>query len=215
MSRVPRDFIPNDIKDKSLRGLTRAARLLSDVVSPPIIFAILGLVIGLARPGTPQNLVAAIVYGIFICLIPLGMVLYLYRTGRVSDLHMSHTRERHLPYLIGFLCASVAFLIAKELGATRPLRGLILASMLGLGFMGLINMRWLVSNHTASITMATMIVGFRFGQTAGLAMTPLMGLVFASRMYLRRHTLWQLIGGMIIGAASAAIIAYLGYYPDL
>ena len=78
--------------------------------------------------------------------------------------------------------------------------------------LGVINIRWLISNHLASITMATLLMGFVFGSVAGLAMTPLVGLLFSSRIYLKRHTIWQAVGGMFVGAACALAVSTLGYF---
>jgi hypothetical protein len=81
-------------------GMVRVARHFSNVVSPPVMFAVLGLTLALhVLPVLPALLWAA-VYGFFVSLAPILFVLYLLRTGRIAELHMSDTRERHLPYLV-------------------------------------------------------------------------------------------------------------------
>lgn len=207
MSHRPRDF-----QAQSLRGLTKAARILSDIAAPPVLFAALGFALALADRSRQENLLAAAVFAVLICLVPLGIVLYLYKTGRISDMHMSDTNERNLPYLVGVICAVLAFGAASAIGAARPMLGLILCSVLGLTILGLINLRWLISNHTASATMAALVMGFQYGETATLAMTPLVGLIFAARIYLKRHTTLQLIAGILVGLGCAMTVSVLGYF---
>jgi membrane-associated phospholipid phosphatase len=195
------------------RTLTALARLFTNVVSPPIALAALGVAVGLAGVATRPDWRSAIIFGVFICIIPLGVVIALYRVGRISDLHMSNNQqERHIPYLVGTISALASWVIFVILDAPLVFRALAVTSALGLGTLGIINRYWLISNHSASISMVAAFSAYAFGPAAALALAPVVGLVSAARLYLRRHTVRQLLAGIALGVASVLLVAQFGYF---
>ena len=175
------------------------------------MLAALGIALGWAGAAQAANVAGAWVYGLLICGVPLGVVIALYKAGRVSDLHMSGPGERRIPYLVGFLCSATAWGGMSLLGTSPQLRGLAICSTLGLGALSLIDRHWLISNHSASITTVVLFAGYAFGASVGLALSPLIGIVFAVRLYLDRHTIAQVVAGAIVGAAPVLLLAQLGY----
>jgi hypothetical protein len=205
------DRRPLDLNPTLSSALVRAARAYSDIVSPPVISAALGFsVVWVDLPFWPGFAWAA-AYGIIVSLIPICVVLYLLRRGLVSDLHMSNRRERHIPYLIGFVCAVLALVVVVVFSGSRLLHSLAVCNTVGLAALGAINTRWLISNHTASVMLAVTFVGFVFGITVSAALAPLVGLTFLVRLWLRRHSVAQLVAGLLVGAAPVLILANLGY----
>jgi hypothetical protein len=188
----------------------RSARIYSNVVSPPIVNAALGFAVALSSAPLGQGLAWGAVYSSLLCLMPMAVVVYLLKTGRVSDLHMSNTGERHIPYLITFVGAVLAFAVVTLFGGPALLRGLLACNILGLAALGIINVYWLISNHAASIMLATVFAGYAFGLTAVLALLPLVGLTLLARLVLKRHTVPQLIAGLLVGAAPVLLFAGLG-----
>ena len=97
---------PRDFHKDSHTGRIKAARLFSNIVSPPVMFAILGVAFGLYEEPSITGFLWAAVYGLLVSLAPILVVLYFLKTGRIKELHMSDTSERHVPYISGrFLCA--------------------------------------------------------------------------------------------------------------
>ena len=189
----------------------RLARVYSNLCSPPLVSAVLGFVIAWAELPFWPGFVWGATFGSLISLVPVLVVVYLLKTGRVSDLHMRHQHERHLPYLISFAGAVLALLVTLAVDGSPLLRGLALCNVVGLGALGIINVYWLISNHSATIMMAAAFVGTAFGTLAGLTLTPLVALTIWARLSLRRHTPAQLIAGLLVGAAPVLILANLGY----
>jgi membrane-associated phospholipid phosphatase len=105
----------------------------------------------------------------------------------------------------------VALVIVNVFGGSQLLRSLIICNIAGLATLGFINIYWLISNHTASMMLATLFVGFTFSVTASIALIPLVGLVFWARFLLGRHTVAQLIAGLFVGAAPVLILTNFGY----
>jgi len=141
------------------------------------------------------------------------VVLYFLRTGRIGDLHMQHARERHIPYLVTFLSAGVGWAVVRFAGGPRLMGMVLLCNAIGLAALGLINAVWLISNHSGSISAATVLIGLMYGLGAAVALLPLVGLVFAARLILGRHTWAQLVAGVAVGAAPPLLFASLGLIP--
>ena len=193
-------------------GGVRLGRLFSNVVSPPVMFAVLGLVLAWRELPFWPAVAWAAVYGFFVSLAPLLFVLYMLYSGRILELHMTNTAERHLPYLVAVFGSLIVLGLIFLFDGPGLLRCLALFNVVTLVTMGVINARWLVSFHaTAAMAMAT-IVGLVFGQAFGVALLPVVALVAAVRLYLRRHTVAQIVGGVVIGFLSVWVLTYVGCF---
>lgn len=203
---------PRDWHASDRTGLTRAARLFSNIVSPPVIFAVMGLVLSLYSLPMPQALAWAAIYGLFVSLLPILFVLWSLSTGRVAELHMSDTGERHLPYIVAII-TSIAFLIIANLAdGPELLRCLGVFNVIALTALALINSRWLISFHATAIVAAWVIVGLVFGWPASLLVLPFVALVIAVRLYLKRHTVTQVIAGLALGVVSVWSLTLIGCF---
>ncbi len=192
--------------------LAPTARLLSNVVSPPVVTAVFGFAIAWEDSSFWAGVLHAAIYGALVCLLPMACVVYLLKRGRIQDLHMSNApHQRRLPYLVSFVCALAAFLIFYAWGVSPMLSALAACNVLGLAALGVINHFWLVSNHTASITMVAAFSAQVFGWHTAIWSLPLVGLVTWSRWLLRKHTLAQLAVGFVVGTAPVMLLAWLGW----
>lgn len=202
---------PLDLDVRQTNGIVRGARIYSNVVSPPVVCALLGFSIAWVDTPFWTGLAWAVVYGSLVSLIPISTVFYMLKAGRLSDLHISNRQERHIPYLILFVCTVLALIIVIVFDGPQLFRYLLVCNIIGAIALGFINMHWLISNHTATIALAAVFIGFVFGVTAGAALMPVVGLTFMARLLLRRHTVAQLVAGLFVGAAPVLLLAGLGY----
>ncbi len=202
---------PLDLSGRSSETVVRMARVYSDVVSPMVVFAVLGFAVVWVDTPFWAGLAWGILHCVFVSLAPMLFIVYLLKTGRIADLHMRNRHERHLPYLVGTGCALIALVIARALGGPRLLQVLLISNVVGVASLGLINAFWQISSHVASIASATLFAGFVFGPLVSVALAPMVGLTFLARLYLRRHTLAQLVAGVALGAAPVLILASLGF----
>ena len=103
---------PLDWHAENRTGRVQAARLFSNIISPPVMFALMGYLLAFAALPPAQAVVWGTVYGVFISLVPILFVLWMLNTGRVAELHMSDTRERQISLSGGGglrgVCAAVA-----------------------------------------------------------------------------------------------------------
>lgn len=194
-------------------GLVRAARLFSNVVSPPVMFATLGLALALHATNTIwAGLAWAAVYGFFVALAPILFILQLLRSGRIVELHMTDTRERHLPYLVAVLMSLLVLALVLVLNGPELLFCLSLFNVITLAILGVVNVRWLVSFHATAVSALVTIITLVFGPVPGLLLSPLIPLVVVVRLYLRRHTVAQMLGGILLGTGSVLALWRLGCF---
>ena len=190
---------PLDRHEHDRTGMVRAARTFSNVISPPLVFAVLGMALALAEEPSWRGFLWGALYGILLSLLPILLVLYLLKTGRIAELHMSNTSERHLPYLSALAGAAIMF-AATTLGeGPALLRCLTIFNMIELAALALINSRWLISFHATAIAAAWLIVALVFGWAASLPVFLLVILIVIVRLYLRRHTVAQIVAGLALG----------------
>ena len=193
-------------------GAVKAARIFSDVVSPPVLFAALGLAFSLRElPPVPALLWAAL-YGFLVSLAPILFVLYLLKSGRAEELHLSNTSERHLPYLLAVVNSAVALGLVRLWQGPELLGCLALFNIITLSLLALINVRWLISFHATAAVAAAAVTGFVFGLSVALSLAPLVGLIVVVRLYLRRHTLPQVAAGIALGAGTVYLLVLLGCF---
>lgn len=204
---------PLDQRAADRHGQVRAARLFSNIVSPPVMFALVGLALALHELPFWRALAWAALYGFIVSLVPILFILFLLRTGRIAELHMSSTRERHLPYLSAIFCAVLAYLLINLANGPALMRCLTLFNIVELVMLAIINVFWLISIHATGITATLMIVGLVFGWTAGFAIVfPFVVAVCAVRLYLKRHTPWQLAAGLALGVATVSSLSLTGCF---
>lgn len=202
--------IPRDRQIENRIGFVRFARIFSNVVSPPVMFAILGIAFALKeRPFWPAIGWAA-VYGLLSSLGPIIIVLIMLKTGRISELHMSNTSERHLAYIAGVMFAATAFGIISWQDGPPLLQCLALFNVIELTALGLINIGWLISLHSTGIMATLVLVGLVFGWTASLIVVPFVIAVCWVRLFLKRHTPAQVAAGLVLGAVSAFSLQLMG-----
>ena len=203
----PRDW---HVSDRT--GLTLAARIFSNIVSPPVIFAVMGLILSLYSLPIAQALTWAAIYGLLVSFLPIIFVLWLLSTGRVAELHMSNTRERNIPYVVAVLSSILFLVIANLADGPELLRCLGIFNVVALTALALINTRWLISFHATAIAAAWTITGLVFGWQASLLVLPLVALVIAVRLYLKRHTVTQVFAGLALGIASVWVLTLIGCF---
>ena len=148
--------------------------------------------------------VLGIVYVFTIALPSIGI--YFYRTMKGwSALELRHQHKRLVPYAINILCYLCCLYVMEALHLPSFMGGIIVVSLLIQCICTLITIYWKISMHSAG---AGGIIGALVAYAAIFGFNPvwwlcgailLAGLVMTSRMLLRQHTLWQVLGGTLIG----------------
>lgn len=160
-------------------------------------------------------IVTGCIFGIN-ALLPMLLIFLLNRLGVVSDVALNNQRERPLPYIISIIGYLLSALYLWSRGA---------APWLWLMFCGggttalislIVNFRWKISAHAAGAAgvVAMLAVVMLKGDPA-VPMMPwlfgsmaLAGVLGSCRIYLRRHTLAQVLAGYLNGFVPVFALAY-------
>jgi hypothetical protein len=206
MDRKPLDFSPNT----GSLGV-RAARLYSDFFSPPSIYSIFAFIIAWTHLPFLIGTVHAAIFGVLTALIPMIYLLKKMKQGELDDIHLSQPGERTVPYLLGAIGSLIAYIALRMIGSSTIFLTFILTVITGLTALALINKKWMVSAHTASITAVVSFVGFVFAPKFALIISPLIISTFLIRLYLKRHTFIELFVGVVLGFLVVSGYAALGF----
>lgn len=188
------------------------AKIVSDVISPPVVWAILAFPVAGRNAPTPADALAwALIYVIFVSGFPLLYILLQVRRGNITDMHMPKREERMRPFVISWVACLAASILLFMVHASNIMLMFTLSTLIQITLMSLITALWQISIHAVSISGAVITVGTLFGAVAALLITPLIPIVGLARLNLHRHTRAQVIAGVIVGFISvSAVLATVG-----
>lgn len=190
------------------------ARAVSDILSPPVVWASMAFLIARRGASSPQQaLLWAGIYIVLVCLLPVMYIALMVKMGRITDIHMKVRTQRYIPLLVSLLCTGVAWVSMRLLGAPPVLPLFALFSLIQLAIIGLITLVWQISIHAISISGATIATGALFGWLPALFVLPLVILVGAARLKLHRHTPAQVVAGTLVGLSISAVMFMLVTIP--
>lgn len=192
-----------------------AARLLSSVFRPsyyPVMgFTILLMFTYLSQLPWAYKLSLILLVYLFTVALP-SIGIYVYRLGRRLTLHDLEVRQyRIVPYMLHLISYGMLYHYLYSIHAPTFVRAIIVISLMVQASCLVITLFWKISMHSAG---AGAIIGalvvyawlFRFNPVWWLCAAILVsGLVNSSRMFLRQHTLWQVLGGTLVGFLCALV----------
>src|SRR5215218_1860077 len=179
------------------------AELISAVTRLPLIAIPLFLAVGVEAAGI-RGLLWAVLCIFLTSGLSLLYLVYLTRSGKVSDPRAIPRIERIGPLRVVAALHAMAFVIVSLLGGPADLRAALLSYALAtLGFV-LITPVSNLSLHAAGAAGAAVCLAYVFGGWGLLAFV-LLPTVFWARLALRRHTLAELALGALVGGGGTWI----------
>jgi membrane-associated phospholipid phosphatase len=187
------------------RAAVEFAKALSTIFNPFLCAAVMFVIVSHAFSSSTRAFWVLSAASILLYTVaPLVTLLYLYITGRISDFDMTDRYEREKIFLVIVvidLLAAIAFT-----GAGAPVQ--IVAIAWGYWATALVTMiitrYWKISTHAFGIT-GPFAVMFLLFKLQPLPYVPLVALVMWARLYLRAHTLAQVLTGAGVAIASTII----------
>ena len=187
------------------RVWTDIARIFSTVCNPFLTSLALFVILAGARSnGTTDFWILLFNSAFFTSIAPMLFIFYLYATDKISDLDMSIRTERERVF--------IAFVVFYALGAVdlwlihAPV--IMTASMAAYAVSSLvvqwITRYWKISTHALGITAPLVALTVLFGQRPApfYVLIPLVGW---SRVYLRAHTLLQVVAGTLLALGTTLL----------
>ncbi len=181
------------------RWLRLTARIVSDVLSPAVL-SIPCLAIGVWASGVPGTYRYALLYFAVAIPVPLVYMLWLLKTGRVTDIHLPNRHDRVGPFAVASASAAAGVALLFYLGAPAPsgtARGGARADAAVVRHhIGLADQHPL-GHERRLATFAILAIG-----GAAVLLSLIVPLVMWARLYLRRHTLAQTLAGAALGCGA-------------
>ena len=155
--------------------------------------------------GVGWGLLAAL----FVAVLPTVFISWGIRRGRWDDRNVGARRPRLV--VLAFITASVAtgLILLVVLGAPALLTGYLAVMLVSVAVLAVITMAWKISIHCAVASGSVTILALIYGPPV-LAGYLLVGLLGWSRVAVRDHSVAQVVGGVVLGAA-AAVLAYSAF----
>ena len=186
------------MKQTAIQSRNRTARWLTEVFQPPVVVTLQLLVSPVIEAGFPGTIGYGALAALFVCVLPLFVLLGLVRLGKVTDHHVSDRKQR-APVLLMALGSVVAgLMVLQAVGAPRSVMVMVLAIVAGIIVLAAVSPFWKISGHAAAVSSAAVI----FVLMLGPAWLPLLLLIPAvgwSRVVLRAHTRAQVVAGSLFG----------------
>lgn len=189
------------------RVLTDLARIFSTIFNP--FLTALGLFAILAHEeskGAGASSFWYLLFGstFFTSIGPMLYVLWLYATGRIADLDMSIRAERQRVFGIFVIFYALGTVVLFALHAptlmTATMAGFTAASLV----VQFITRSWKISTHALGVTAPLVIFVYVFHEQA-LPFLILIPIVGWSRVWLKAHTISQVIAGTALGGLSVLV----------
>jgi hypothetical protein len=156
-----------------------------------------------------QALLWAMTYILMVCVLPAVYIGLMVWRGYIGDIHMKERKERIRPFIVSVIGTGMAWGMLRLMGAPPLLPIFALVSLALLLSMLLITMVWQISMHSMSITCAVVATGALYGLIPALLLSPLIPVVGAARIKLRRHTLAEVIAGGILGGVMTLALLFV------
>jgi hypothetical protein len=196
-----------NVSERGTTGLSRVARAVSWVGHPLVFVSIsLGLVVWYRLA---NRIGVSVLLALLLAVVLPNALLLIrgVRSGRWSDADVSVPDERAAFYPRAILISAVgtvALLVMQSPGFV--LRGAAVTLAL-LMVAAVINQVSKISLHVIFAFYCVMVL-FRLGSNAGFCALALAGLVFWSRLYLRRHALIEVCSGTVLGTLAGIFTAW-------
>jgi len=183
------------------------ARLVSNLLSPPLLWAIMAFPIMFKEAeSTEQALAWALFYGVMVCLLPLLYVVWMVKRGKITDIHMRVRQQRIRPFIVSITCTTIAWWVLRFFGAPALVNTFTLFSLAQIVVMAIITLVWQISMHAMSISGAVVAALAFFGPLWALLLLPLVVLVSLARLKLQKHTPAQVVAGLIVGVIVPVVL---------
>jgi len=174
----------------------RLAYAISQVGSPPVLTAA-AIALNGSTLSSPRAWGWAGIHILLAVLAPLLYLVWLVRRGLVTDLDVQLRQQRIKPMTFTTVCAGLAWLVLVLGAAPQPMVVLAGALWVQAVVTFAITLRWKVSVHCAAAAGTATVLWFLMGMPLPLLVG--VPLIAWSRARLRRHTLAQIIAGVLLG----------------
>lgn len=183
----------------------RLARVVTEVLAPTPVVAVLLLVIAWHAAPTPAGLAWGLLTALFASALPFLYVLRGVRRQHLTDHHVGQREQRARPLAVAIGSLAVLLAILLTGGAPRELVAAVVAITASLVSGTLITLAWKISGHAGVVAGTVVMFAIAIGP-ALLALLPLVALVGWARVEVGDHTPAQVVAGAALGAVIGGLV---------
>ncbi len=175
---------------------------------PPVVVTLQLLMSPVIEPGFPGTIGYGALAALFVCVLPLFLLLVLVRLGKVTDHHVSNRKQRAPVLLMALASVLVGLVVLEATGAPKSVKVMVLAIVAGIVVLAAVSPFWKISGHAAAMTSSAVICVLMLGP-GWLPLVLLVPAVCWSRVVLRAHTRAQVVAGSLFGGLVMAGLWWL------
>lgn len=178
------------------------ARGSTEVLSP---FVLVALVLAWVPWLTDPHWMRTAALGVtFVSLIPMGLALTMARRGRVSDKFIENRTQRHLFYALSLGSMVLGAAAVMVVPASLESRWMVALAVATLLVVMVINLKVKISIHALISALTGAVIAASWPHPGVVTAAVLVWFTASwSRLYLRRHTLIEVLSGSLLGLAVA------------
>ncbi len=155
----------------------------------------------------PAKFKLAVVFSILglTCILPNIGIFLLYRFKQIGSLSLNNRKDRLMPYLITLISYGCGTFFLYKAGLPYWILAFMAGGVISLLIDMLVNFRWKISAHMTGIggliglVLALSTIQSIFPINLFILLILSAGFLGTSRIYLNRHTFWQVIAGTLNG----------------
>lgn len=201
--------------------MTHLSRFLSGIFSP-LLTPTYGVLIALwvsvlcYQPSGTRLAVLLVMFGIT-CVLPVIFISVLHNMKVIKDVHLIDRHERIYPYIAATICYIGGIFYLLHVNSPAWLTAFMVGGTLAIFITLLINLKWKISAHSTGMGGIVAMLfyihasGIEAFNTLWLLCLAIIiaGAVGTARLYLERHTLWQILAGFFNGYICVTLISFL------
>lgn len=187
----------------------KAAELISNLTHAPLLSIPAFLSINYYFLNLKEFLLISFTSIFFSALLPM-MTMVIWSKKKNVDIDIPARENRNVPLFIVILIYFLGFLVLIALNAPLLTSALMFCYFSNTLIVYFINKYWKISIHSMGVAGPTTALIFAF-RPVGFILGLILPLVMWSRVYLKKHTMNQVIAGAILGFLSTATQLFMSY----
>ena len=188
----------------------RFAKIISFAFTPAITGSFLLLyMVYTFSPTLEVMFKTLLIVSFFSIILPVCFTFFLLKNNKIKNFHIRERKERAVPFAFALL-SSAGSLLAIKYFATNPelVRMVLILYLMALGYVAITLLRFKISGHIFIFSAAILVLSF-YVDLRFIYLLPLSILIGWSRVYLKEHTLGEVIGAAVYSMISFMVFSLL------
>ncbi|GLW33544.1 phosphatase PAP2 family protein [Actinoplanes regularis] len=188
--------------------MRRAAKLITDVLSPAVLVSVLLLVVPAHAAGVGPGLAWGLLAIAFVSAAPLSYVIVRVRRRTLTDVHIGVREHRRIPFVIGLATVLTGLVVLVVAGAPRDLIAFVGTVLVLTAATIAVTSFWKISVHAMVAMMTVGVLAVLYGPQLW-SLLVLVAVIGWARVRLTDHTLAQVLAGAAVGLAMAGVFVLI------